>query len=167
MFRNQNRNQEVVSIERLRVQRVLIALAGGGDRGDSAKVRALLAAEVELDLEGWPTPARISAEEVARLSEGNAAILGFTAEAISLPEIEVTGARARAVSFGHTFHARPFGPAARNLWLLHCRYEHELKLEDGGWKVSAVRMRSAPRPGGPTPRRKRNRAVAAALAPSG
>ena len=163
MFKYQVANQEVVEIEKLRVQRVLIAIANGAGQGDGSKLRAQLADEVELDLAALPAPARVAADELVALSQGNAAVFGFTAEATSLPEIEVDGFRARAVSYGHSFHARPLG-ADQNLWLLYCRYEHELVRTEQGWRVSAIKMRPVPGATRAPARRKRNRAVARALA---
>jgi hypothetical protein len=163
MFKNQDRNQEVACIERLRVQRVLIALANGAGQGGGARLRAQLAAEVEIDLASLPAPARITADELVAMSQGNAAAFGFTAEATSLPEIEVSGRRARAVSYGHSFHARPVG-LDQNLWLLYCRYEHELTRGEDGWRVTAIKMRPVPAAPRVSSRKKRAKAAVRALA---
>ncbi|RZA08714.1 MAG: nuclear transport factor 2 family protein [Proteobacteria bacterium] len=153
---------EIIEIEKLRVQRALIAITTAAERGDAEKVRSLLTAEVSLDLVGLPCPSVRTSQEICASSHANAAIFGFTAEAISLPEISVQGSRATAISFGHTFHARPIGPA-RDLWLLHCRYEHELVKVDGRWLIAGINMRPVPREEKAV-RRRRSRAALTALA---
>lgn len=134
-----NRAEEIVEIEKLRVQRALVALANNTDRQDWAKLRSLLAEEVEIDFAGAGAPERLSAEALVGRCQQEGASANGTQHGVASSEVEIQGGTARVLSYGHAFHRQALGPG-RELWLLFCRYEHELRKVEGTWKLTRIRM---------------------------
>lgn len=154
--RAQERPQEIVEIEKLRVQRALVALANNTDRQDWAKLRTLLASEVEIDFAAAGTPEILSAEDLVSRCQQEGAAANGTQHGVASWEVEIQGATARVISFGHSFH-RPALAAGHDLWLLFCRFEHELRKVEGSWKLTRIRMAPVHRPAEQAAPRRRKR----------
>ncbi len=128
-----------IEIEKSRVRDTIVAGLNAVDRHDWAKQRSTLADEVVIDFGGVRPAQPIRADDLVAWAKNAHGKMNLTQHMSFNHEIAIDGDKARSYSYGQTLHQHPVS-VGEDFWHLYARYEHDLRLELDGWKITRIKM---------------------------
>lgn len=108
------------------------------DRKDWETQRSLWADELTIDFGEVKEPQRMKADDLiawARIAYKNMTTMHLSFN----HEVKINGDKALVHSYGRALHQQKLG-SGDDFWFIYNKYEHDMMLNNGVWKISRLKM---------------------------